>query len=243
MIEETTNTQETQEPNSDGEYLKDGQEEELFEDIDDCSGCPETVTKVRIDLQKWYEIQHIKELQKGQEFAIYLLGSFSPTDGNPEIDDYYIPEQEVTSVNADIVEEDIPPNVASRIIGHLHSHHSMGCTPSGTDNHHRNWPVHIIISDKGNSAIVHKKTTCGRMIKAEAEIEIQFDVSGIQGLEKIKERTYSWQQPKNLCCNYDNKHKRFKLRDVRVNRDDELSEEELQEIGYEIGRFYRPGMY
>lgn len=165
------------------EGITDG--EELSESIEDCEVCPELVNVVAFDLQKWYELQHIKDLQKGKEFAVWLLGNFN-SDGIPEILDYYIPEQEVSATAANITEKDAAPEITKNIIGHLHSHHSMGCTPSGTDIQHLNYPVHIIISDKGNSCIVRKKTKCGRIVKSNAEIELRYNVDGIQGLDKIK---------------------------------------------------------
>ena len=169
------------------DIVKDG--EELYEDPEDCDNCPEIVSTVSFDLQKWHELQYIKDLQKGKEFAVYLLGNFDEK-GVPEIQDYYIPEQEVSATEATITEDELPPEVSNKIIGHLHSHHGMGHTPSGTDIHHLNYPVHIIISNNGESCTVRKKAECGRIMKRQAEIQLTYNVSGIQGLDKIRPITY-----------------------------------------------------
>ena len=166
--------------------------EELYEDPEDCDNCPEIISTVSFDLQKWHELQHIKEIQKGKEFAVYLLGDFN-AKGIPEINDYYIPEQEVSATLATITEEELPEEISHRIIGHLHSHHSMGFNPSGTDIHHLNYPVHIIISNSGESCTVRKKAECGRILKRSAEIQLTYNISGIQGLDKIKPMTFQYQ--------------------------------------------------
>ena len=224
------------------EYITDG--EELHESVEECEGCPEKVDKVRISVQKWYELQYIKELQGQKEFAVFLLGKFNPDDGIPDVEDYYIPEQEVSAGSADITEEDIPIDISSRIIGHLHSHHNMGCNRSGIDVHHLNYPVHIIISNNGNSALIRKKTTCGKIIKSEAEIVIQYSVSGIQGLDKIKDRMYNWERPtkwKSEIPDYKKQRpsdKRHNLIDIqRCPSSDEETEDEWW------GRMNKPGMY
>jgi len=168
-------------------FTSDG--EELSGEVTECETCPEIVHTVHFDLQKWYELQHIMRLQNGKEFAVWLLGHFN-SEGIPEVLNYYIPEQEVSSTAANITEENVPEEVSKNIIGHLHSHHSMGCTPSGTDIQHLNYPVHIIISNKGNSCIVRKKTKCGHIIRSNSEIELRYNVQEIHGLDKIKNLSY-----------------------------------------------------
>jgi proteasome lid subunit RPN8/RPN11 len=161
--------------------------EEIHETIEECDKCPEQTDVVLFNPQKWIELKHIQHIQGHKEFAVYLLGTF--TNGNAIVDDYYIPEQEVSAVAADITEEELPPEIASRIIGHLHSHHTMGCSPSQKDIHHLNHPIHIIISDKGNKVTIRKKASCGHIIKTDGRIMFNFPIE-IKGMEKIKTRSF-----------------------------------------------------
>ena len=155
----------------------------------ECSeGCPDMPwSRVDFDKQKWEELQFLMTDIK-TEFACYLLGTLEGT--RPMIDDYYIPEQEASYAFVEITEDFPPEEIRSRIIGHLHSHHTMGAFHSGTDEDNMNWPINIVISTKGYVCTTRRRTACGRFIRNKAEVWTinSTPMREIPGRENIKRK-------------------------------------------------------
>lgn len=165
---------------------------EINERLDECLTCPELMTKIRFAERKWQDLQGLMKRFGNKEFYTYLLGYFDE-DGVPVVDDYYIPSQEVSASTADVTEHILPEEVTRRLIGWLHSHHDMGAFDSGRDLDSANYPVAIVISNKGHKGYIRKRATCGRLMKSEAEIEIiREPVTLLPGEEKILNKTYTW---------------------------------------------------
>lgn len=155
--------------------------DEIFEKVDH-HDCPHKKTSISFDAQKWRELQYLMYDMGHLEYAAYLLGTLEPL----EVQDYYIPEQEVSGAAVEIGSAEIPADVANRIIGHLHSHHHMGAFHSGTDEHNMNYPVNIVISYDKAVANVRMKMPCGAFMRSEAEVVLTGENITVLGRERIK---------------------------------------------------------
>lgn len=167
----------------------------------DCVACPSSDKnryKIFIDVFCWAHLQNIMYNLGHTEYSAYLLGTRSEDGCEFKIDGFYIPQQQVTSVESKITEDllQIPREIRQIICGHIHSHHVMSTSSSGTDLGHMNYPLHIIIGFQGRySATVRVKTECGKFMRI-TDIPITFMGTPIgigHGMEKIEkiEREYS----------------------------------------------------
>lgn len=123
-----------------------------------------------------------KYTEAGLEFTVYLIGQKQKEGNDYIVEDIYIPKQEVTSVDATIDDHYFPP----RVIGILHSHHTMGAFFSGTDEKYVNnnyYSVSIVIAKSKQDpkqqlgffdykAIAWYDTPCGGKVRKEVEIGI-----------------------------------------------------------------------
>jgi len=118
--------------------------------------------------------EKIKKLQNyypSLEWLAYLEGEVDHENKHVLVTDIVIPDsQEVTSVNVYNVEYGWSDG--RKIIGVIHSHHSMGAFFSGTDDAYinQNHDVSIVVSTSDQSPIkgqVRMKTRCGSYILAE----------------------------------------------------------------------------
>ena len=155
--------------------------DEIFEEVDH-TDCSHKKTSIAFDAQKWRELQHLMHEMGHLEFAAYLLGTLEPL----QVQDHYIPEQEVSGAAVEIGSAEIPPEIASRIVGHLHSHHHMGAFHSGTDEHNMNYPVNIVISHEATVANVRMKMPCGSFLRSTAEVVLTGDNIVVPGRDRIK---------------------------------------------------------
>jgi hypothetical protein len=168
--------------------------------ITECESCPEIVLKIRFLNEKWQDLHTLMKRMGGKEYAAYLLGEIQE-DGIPYVYDYYIPEQEVTSVEADISEVVIPQDLQDQRIGWLHSHHSMGAFHSGRDEMSMNYPLNIVISTTGHVATYRHPATCGRIIRSKVEIVLMEPDRSIPGEEKIKQKQFQYNPPPQFPIN------------------------------------------
>ena len=154
-----------------------------------CTDLDTSKCEVKMGAVVWGYLQALMYKMGSQEFAAYLLGSISEDGQKFIVDDYYIPTQGVNSVNVEIGEEifTIPKEIRERIIGHLHSHHIMGFSPSGTDKEHLNYPLHIIIAHQGYKTTIRKRVGCGKWL-AISDVSITFysDYVELGETEKIE---------------------------------------------------------
>jgi hypothetical protein len=161
--------------------------------IAECDACPEIVQKVRFQTDKWRDLQTLMVKIGVKEYAAYLLGEIQ-ADGVPYVHDYYIPEQEVTAVEADILEVVLPADIRDMRIGWLHSHHGMGAFHSGRDEDSMNYPLNVVISHTGYVATYRHITSCGRIMRSKVEIILVEPDRPIPGEEKIRVKTYQAQK-------------------------------------------------
>ena len=164
-------------------------EGELSDKITTHKDCPHKNVTLDIEHKVWVDIQQIKKQMGNTEFTVLLMGDISGAQYT--VTGYYIPEQEVTSTLVDVTEK-VPDEIGLEVIGHLHSHHSMGAFQSGTDVAHINYPIHIVIADKGFKAWARHKTPCGCLMEMEIpdkDIKLLYDVQDID-ISKIKKRNY-----------------------------------------------------
>jgi proteasome lid subunit RPN8/RPN11 len=154
--------------------------------------CPEAITKVRFDAEKWRDLNRLMVRMGNKEYAAYLLGD--TMDGVPRVTDYYIPEQEVSYTSADIIEDDLPDEVRLNIIGWIHSHHHMAAFHSGRDEDSMNYPLNVVISLTGHKATYRHATSCGNVIRSEVELVIVEEERVIPGVEKIKDKVFIYQK-------------------------------------------------
>jgi len=131
-----------------------------------CTDLDASQCEIKIGAVTWGYLQALMYEMDGQEFSAYLLGSINEDEQKFIVDDYYVPKQEVTPVEVVVKEEvySIPKEIRSKIIGYLHSHHSMHFSQSGTDKAHLNHPLHIIIAYKGYECMIRKRVGCGKWL-------------------------------------------------------------------------------
>lgn len=141
-----------------------------------CKECPETWDTVYFDVGKWHEIQAIMDKMGNMEFSVYLIGH------DKYVTDYYIPEQIVEPAHVTVTEMKLPD---VEIVGHYHSHHSMGAFHSGEDRDHANWPIHITGSTKGYACMTRVKTSCGQWLVRE-NVKIVLTGFNVPNTDKIK---------------------------------------------------------
>lgn len=119
-----------------------------------------------------------------KEIGGWIGGSYDPETREIILDDLMIPNQEVSTAEVDMDASGIIPMIkevgikrTSRILGHFHSHHSMGAFFSGTDETNmetimepdtRNLFVFIVTGEKGAKHKIRISITVG-------EFEIGFD--------------------------------------------------------------------
>jgi hypothetical protein len=169
-------------------------EEDFWETkIDEVKECSKAPSSIQINMHQ-IVIQKIKLLNekfKNIEWLAYLVGK------EYEVEDLYIPHQEVSSVTVDKIES--PEYNKHNIIGVIHSHHSMGNTFSGTDDEYinQNHDISICVTSKMDmNAQIRWKTPCGstKIINGHVNKYFTKDISWVDGFfkeidEKIKEKT------------------------------------------------------
>lgn len=129
------------------------------------------------------------------------LGYFFGTPDKPyHILDMVIPEQVATGTRVDDVEfsaDQIPEG--QKVIGVIHSHHSMGANFSGTDEDfiNGNHDISLLVAHSGMKCRVRYNVPCGAKIIKEAKIKINYvvtfnELEFLQNAEKnIKDRVFN----------------------------------------------------
>ena len=100
------------------------------------------------------------------EWLAYLIGK------DLIVEDMIVPKQSVTSTSVSDIE--FPSGINSKIIGVIHSHHTMGSTFSGTDHEYinGNHDISIVVSRNDIKAQVRWNTPCGGKMVLPAKVKI-----------------------------------------------------------------------
>lgn len=132
-----------------------------------------------------------------KEWLAYLLGTIDEEGGIPtyNVEDIFIPEQEITSVSVDVTDNNKPP---LNIIGTIHSHHDMGSFFSGVDTDYigSNYPLTLVKSS--NNVVGKSKRTlpCGSVMLADVQVFELYPQAVIDFLDeaekKISEKTFTY---------------------------------------------------
>lgn len=103
---------------------------------------------------------------QSREWLAYLIGK------NNIIDDIIFPKQKASAASVSDIE--FPSNLKEKIIGVIHSHHSMGTFFSGTDHEYinGNHDISIVVSKNGFGCDVRWNTPCGGKITIKAKVKI-----------------------------------------------------------------------
>lgn len=136
---------------------------------------------IKIDPKVHIKIDTLMQKKQKIEWLTFLLGYINWDTGFAVVEDLYIPNsQSVSSGNVDDI--DCDDFVRSKIIGVMHSHHSMGCFFSGDDwqylnnNHH----ISVVVSNKNGynefKSVVRIKTPCGSYSHVDGFVSINCEI-------------------------------------------------------------------
>jgi hypothetical protein len=159
--------------------------ETKIDEVKECSKAPSNVS-INMNQLAVQKIKLLNEKFKNIEWLAYLVGKEN------EIEDIYIPFQEVSSVTVDNIKS--PEYNTLNIIGVIHSHHNMGNSFSNTDDEYinQNHDISICVtSDMKMNAQVRWKTPCGasKLINGIVNTYYIKDNSWVDGfLKNIDER-------------------------------------------------------
>lgn len=170
--------------------------------------CVEQCSKAPKETIVWFsplakaKIDFLMNKFKRIEWLAYILGDFEKL----EVNDIFIPNQDVSSTSVDNVKCEEYNNLP--VMGVIHSHHSMGSNFSHTDDKwiNQNHKISLCISHTGISGHVRFVTKCGAYILVETKVRIKYE-TGLNEEEfekaideKIKEKTW----PTTVYNNYQN---------------------------------------
>jgi proteasome lid subunit RPN8/RPN11 len=151
--------------------------------------------KVQIHPLAHQKIQALMGEFKNQEWLGYLTGKVK--DGTFLVRDVVIPKQEASVASVQVLAQARTPE---KLIGVIHSHHTMGSFFSGTDEEfiNANHNLSIVVSVQGYKAEVRLKAPCGALVKKEAKVEIYFTPANLdefltEAKKNIKAQTYKWE--------------------------------------------------
>jgi hypothetical protein len=173
--------------------------------ITKCEYAPSTfnVTFNRIVKNK---IDLLMKRYKNTEWLAYLVGVDGALDINANepfiIGDILLPEQEVTGTTIHVLK----PLHGKKIVGVIHSHHTMGAFFSSTDIEYinSNHKLSIVVSTTGYKAQVRWDSPCGSSVIVPANVgvaeEVLFDVEGFlsHANDQIIEKTITMGVAKTL---------------------------------------------
>lgn len=133
--------------------------------------CPiAKVPKVYVSARLWGEwINLAGDMDK--EWLAYLVGRFVKDDKGSryEISKCYFPPQTATPTHVDV--DDDFSSYQPNTIGAVHSHVGMGTFFSGEDLAHSNWPVEIVVNNKGEvKVMIRHQLECGQYIKSYTDL-------------------------------------------------------------------------
>lgn len=142
--------------------------------VKDCSKAPKDddlivyikpLVKRKIDL--------LMDKYKNREWLAYLFGEVGE---QIIIEDMDVPKQRATAARVDEVEYKVPEG--KRVIGVIHSHHSMGATFSGTDDTwiNMNHDISILVAHTGIQSRVRWTAPCGAKKAVKAKVRLMLDV-------------------------------------------------------------------
>ena len=177
----------------------------------------------------------IKKLCKDIESEWQILLKCEVKDGNVVVDGYYIPKQEVTGAtvkNLDCIDKQFIEE--NRIIATMHSHSSMGCFFSSTDEEFTNMSLidnHIVVNNKGEyKACIKYILPCGMTKFFETTMVVDYvqsDEIKIDGVENITKKPFV-----SNIVRYNNKRK-------GKNKKYALSEADKFMYGESYGMYHR----
>jgi hypothetical protein len=164
-----------------------------IETVKDCSKCPTEYT-LEIEPLAKVKIKALLNKYRSLEWLAYLVGE------NNRVKDLLIPEQCVSGARVDDVHFPNDHPDAKRVIGVIHSHHSMGNFFSGTDDSYinQNHDISLVATHDKVTGKVRYKLPCGAFKDIEIKILDVYNVDFNEeefvkaAGEKIKEKTYSY---------------------------------------------------
>ncbi len=142
-----------------------------------CDRADAQVKRVIMDFGVRAKIVLMNSTLGNTEWLGYLIGQ-QDTDGCWHVTDIVVPKQTVAYASVEDVE---PIARQAEVIGTVHSHHTMGASPSGTDKIHLvvNHPVTIITSNAGWKTSIRSELPCGAFITQDTTVTILYpDISG-----------------------------------------------------------------
>lgn len=128
-----------------------------------CGRAPEDII-VFIKPNVKRKIDLLMEKYNSREWLAYLTGK------DFMVEDIMFPKQNASACRVDNV--DFPSDIKDKIIGVIHSHHSMGSSFSGTDNEYinGNHDISIVVSHSSISGQVRWTTPCGGKMTVKAKV-------------------------------------------------------------------------
>lgn len=130
-----------------------------------CGQAPESIT-VFIKPTVKRKIDILMDKYKSREWLAYLIGK------DFIIEDMVFPKQVATAGSVNDIE--FPSDIKDKIIGVIHSHHTMGSFFSGTDHEYinGNHDISIVVSHQAIAGQVRWTTPCGGKMKVNAKVRI-----------------------------------------------------------------------
>ncbi len=151
-------------------FIKDNEEcwESDLKHIKNCDKAPESIIiYLKPNIKRKIDI--LMDKYKNREWLAYLIGK------DNIIEDMFFPKQNATSGRVD--EINFPSGV--KVIGVIHSHHSMGASFSHTDDNYinGNHDISIVVSHNSITGQVRWNTPCGckKIVTAKIRIFMQVD--------------------------------------------------------------------
>lgn len=140
-----------------------------IEVIENCSKAPKNIViQFKPNVKKKIDILMSK--YQSREWLAYLLGK------DYIVEDIYFPKQRATGGSVDNIE--FPSDIGQKVIGVIHSHHSMGAVFSETDNEYinGNHDISIVVSHTSVKGTIRWNTPCGSKKLIPAKVKIFLDI-------------------------------------------------------------------
>jgi len=155
--------------------------------ISACGKAPVSIT-VNITPTVKRKIDLLMAKYQNREWLAYLTGK------DLTVDDMVVPKQVATSTSVSNIQ--YPAELKDKIIGVIHSHHSMGAFFSGTDHDYinGNHDISIVVSRNDIKAQVRWDTPCGGKIIVPAKVKI-FLATSFNEEEFLKNADEMLQEP------------------------------------------------
>ena len=125
-----------------------------------------------------------------------LLKGEERENGDVYVDGYYIPKQEVTGAtvkNLDCIDQEFIDT--NRIVATIHSHSTMSCFFSATDEEFTNMSMidtHIVVNNKGeHKACMKTNLPCGMVKFFDTKVNVDYTMPDVEveGQDNIQKRT------------------------------------------------------